>query len=110
MLLCFVFPKKSIPIAINSFLPFASLHLDIPKDDKNRMWILVDTRATMNTGNLQYHIWVMSQYPEMVDKFLQCSKYTDYDVIHSLVALVVKEVATNEDHSKMSTVIRYKTS
>ena len=51
----------------------------------------------------------MSQYPEMVDKFIQCGKYTDYDVIHSLVALVVKEVATNKDHSKMSTVIRYKT-
>ena len=31
--------------------------------------MFVDTGATMKTGNLQYHLWIMSQYPEIVDDF-----------------------------------------
>ena len=50
----------------------------------------------------------MSQCPEMVDEFLQYDKYTDYDVVHLLVALDLQEITTNIYHSKMTTVICYK--
>ena len=74
------------------------LHLGISKDDEKRMRILVDIGATMNTSNLQYHIWVMSQCHEIVDAFLQCGKDTTNDVVHLLFALDLKDVATDVNH------------
>ena len=56
-------------ISINNFLPSISLHLDNPEDNENSIFVLVDAGATMNNDNLQYHLWVMNQYPEMVDDF-----------------------------------------
>ena len=57
-------------IGINNSLPSVSLHLGIPEDDENLMRMLIDTGAAMNTGNLQYYIWVMSQCSEILDDFL----------------------------------------
>ena len=37
-------------------------------DDGMRM--LVDTGAAINSGHLDYHLWVMSQCPEMMAEFL----------------------------------------
>ena len=52
----------------------------------------------------------MSQYPEMVDEYLQCGKDTAYnDVVHLLAALDRENTNQNMDHSKMTIVIRYKT-
>ena len=86
-----------------------SLHFVISEDDENRTRMIFDTGAAINTGNLQYHMLVMSQCPEMVDKFLQCGKDTDYDVVHLLAALNLIEVATDIVHGRMTSVIRYKT-
>ena len=63
----------------------------------------------MNTGDLKYHLLVMSQCPDIVDEFLQCGKDTDYDVVHLLVALDLSGVPTNDDHGQMTAVIWYKT-
>lgn len=71
-----------------------SLHLGLSEDDKNQMRMLVNTGAAMNTGNFLYHIWVMSQCPEMVGEFLECGKNTNYDVMYLLAALDLKEVTT----------------
>lgn len=90
-------------IGINNSLLSASLHLGIPEDNENRMRILVNTGTAMNTGNLQYHIlqyhmWVMSYYPEIVDKFVQCVKDTAYDVMNLVVALNFKDITTDVKH------------
>ena len=73
------------------------------------MRILVDTWAAMNTGNFDFHMWVMSQCPDTVDEFLQCGKDTAYDVVHLLAALDLKNVNTNATHGQMTAIIRYKT-
>ena len=93
-------PQKPMHISINNFLPSEFLHLGIPEDDENRMQMLVDTGAAMNTGGLTYHLWVMSQCPDIVE---------DYDVVHLLAALDLRGVPTNDDHGQMTAVIRYKT-
>jgi len=46
-----------------------SLHLGMPEDNENKMPMLVDTGTAMNTGNLRFHMWVMSQCPNIVDEF-----------------------------------------
>ena len=102
-------PKKPMSISINNSLPSVCLHLGIPEDDENRIQMLVDTGDAMNTGDLNYHLWVMSQCPDIIEEFLQCGKDTDYDVVHLLAAIDLSGVPTDDDHGQMTAVIRYKT-
>ena len=74
-------------ISINNSLPSVNLHLGLIEDDENKMRILVDTGAAMNSGNLTYQLWVMFEYPEMVGEFIQCGGKSDYDVVKLLAAL-----------------------
>ena len=96
-------------ISINNSLPSVSLYLDIPVDDVNRMRLLVDIGGLINTVNLMYHIWVISQYPKMMNVFLQYGKDDDCNVVHLLTVLDLNEVATDIDHGQITVVICYKT-
>ena len=40
----------------------------------------------------------MSQFPDIVEEFLQCGKDTDYDIVHLLVVLDLSGIPTNDDH------------
>ena len=44
-----------------------------------------------------------------VDEFLQCGKDTEYDVVHLLTALDLKDIQKDANHEQMTAVIRYKT-
>ena len=70
----------------------------------------VDTGAAMNICNLDYHKWVMSQCPGMVDEYFECSAGTEYDVVKLLVALDLKRTQQSVNHGRMTAVIRYRTS
>ena len=98
-----------MPIGINNYPPSVSLILGIREDEENKMRMLVDTGAAMNTGNIDFHMWVMSQCPDIVDEFLQCGKDTEYDVVHLLAALDLKDIQKDANHGQMTAVIRYKT-
>ena len=102
-------PKKPMHIGINNSLPSVSLILGIREDEENKMRMLMDTGAAMNTGNIDFHMWVMSQCPDIVDEFLQCGKDTEYDVVHLLAALDLKDIQKDANHGQMTAVIRYKT-
>ena len=62
--------KKPMPISIDNFFQSVNLHIGNPKDDENRMKMLVDTGGAMNTRSLDYHLCAMSQCPEMVEEYL----------------------------------------
>ena len=51
----------------------------------------------------------MSQCPDIVDEFLQCGKDIEYDVVHLLAALDLKDIQKDANHGQMTAVIRYKT-
>ena len=74
-----------------------------------KMRILLDTGVAMNSGNLTYHLWVMSQCPEMVGEFIQCGDCTRYDVVQRLATLNLDSTHQPLDHEKMTAVIRYMT-
>ena len=84
------------------------LYLGISEDNEHKMRILIDTGAVINTGNLKYHMWIISQCPEIVDTFLQCSKDTDYDIVYLLTDLDLDDVVTDANYGQMTAVIRYK--
>ena len=71
--------------------------------------MLLDNGDAMNSGNLTYNLLVMSQYPEMVDEFIQCGDGTRYDVVQLLAALYLDSSHQPLDHGKMTAVIRYRT-
>ena len=57
-------------IKIKNSHPSINFHLGGKKDVGNRMRMLVDTDAAMKTENLNYHLWVISQCPEIVTECL----------------------------------------
>ena len=73
------------------------------------MRILVDTGATVNTGNHNYYLWVMSQYPTIVAEQLECSEETKYEIIQLLATLDLNVVSQPHTHGNMTVVIRYHT-
>ena len=73
------------------------------------MRMLVDTGAAMNTGNLAYHQWVMSQCPSMVAEYLECGAGTKYDVGQLLAVLDLKGTNHPVNPGSMTVVIRYRT-
>ena len=73
------------------------------------MRMLLDTGAAMNSSNLTYHLWVMSQYSEMVGKFIQCGYGTEYNVVQLLATLDLNSSHQPLDHGSMIAVIRYRT-
>ena len=83
--------KKLMHISINNSLSSVSLHIGNPDDDENRIQMLVDTGATMNSESLEYHLWIMYQCPEMMEEYLQWAKCTTYDDIHILAVFDLKD-------------------
>ena len=73
------------------------------------MRMLLDTSAAMNSSNLTYYLWVMSQYSEMVGEFIQCGYGTEYNVVQLLATLDLDSSHQPLDHGKMTAVIRYRT-
>ena len=98
-----------MPISINNSLPSVSFLLGLTMEADNGMRMLVDTGVAMNSGYLDYHLWVMSQCPEMVAEFLQCGPDTDYDVVQLLAALDLDPSHLPNTHGQMTAVIRYHT-
>ena len=63
-----------MPVGINNSLPSVSLILGILEDDENKVRMLVDTGAAMNMGNCRFHMFVMSQCPDIVDNFCNMAR------------------------------------
>ena len=72
------------------------------------MRMLLNTGAAMNSRGLTYHLWVMSQCPEMVGEFIQCDESTGCDVVQFLAALNLDSSNQSLDHRKMTAIIRYR--
>ena len=98
-----------MPISINNSLPTIHLTTGLIVDEENKMRMLVGTGAAMNTGNLDYHKWVMPQCPSMVAEYLECGTGTKYDVVQLLTALHLKGTHQPVNHGSITAIIRYRT-
>ena len=73
------------------------------------MRMLLDTGTVTNAGNLTYHLWVMSEYPEMVGIFLQYDMSIEYHIIQLLAALDIDTIQFPTNYCNMISIIRYHT-
>ena len=65
----------------------------------------VDTSATMNTGNKDYHLWTMSQCPTIDVEYMKCGPNTEYDVVQRLTTPDLNVTQQPNAHGKMTAVI-----
>ena len=100
--------NKSMSISITESLPSVCLHLGSVEDEGKKLRMLVDTEAVMNIGNLLYHLWVMSECPEMVGEYIQCGGKSDYDIVKLLEAIDLDSSQQPLEHGNMIVVIRYR--
>ena len=98
-----------MPISINNSLPSISILLGLTMEAVNGMRMLVETGTAMNSEYLDYHLWVMSQCPEIVAECLQCEPNTDNDVVPLLAALDLEPSHLPSTHGQITAVIRYHT-
>ena len=73
------------------------------------MRMLVETSVAMYSGNIAYHLWVMSECLEMVGEIIQCGGKSDYDVVKLLAALDLDTSQQPLEHENMTAVIMYHT-
>ena len=76
-----------MPITINNFFPQLILYLVLILEVEKCIRVLVDAGATTNADNMDYHVWVMSQCPEMVVEYLQYDPNVDFDAVQRLAVL-----------------------
>ena len=99
-----------MPIKINNSHPSINFRFGGKKDDDNRMMMMVDTSTAIKTGNLNYHLWVMSQCQEIVAKYLQCEEDTEYEVVQLLAILDLNMEFKPSTPGHMTAVMLYHTS
>ena len=96
-----------MPIAINNSIPSIKFYLRLILEAEDCMRILVNTCAAMNTGNIDYYLWVMSQCPTMVAEHLKCDPNTKYDIVKLFATLDLNVTHQPNTHGQMTTIIRY---
>ena len=66
----------------------------------------VDTCATMNTGKLLLHKYIMTKHPSLVAEFIQYDNVEPFDPI-ILQCAVTDLVKAENDHGKLTDIFRY---
>ena len=51
--------------------------------------MLLDITTAMKSENMTYHLWVISEYPEIAGEFIQCGANAGYNGVHLTAALVL---------------------
>ena len=96
-------------ISINNNLPCVDFHLGTGTCKTPCLRALVDSRAAMTSGNLDYHRTVMSRFPDIVAEYIECEPGTKYDMVQLKVAVTQSGAEEKFDDGTLSAIIRYKT-
>ena len=97
-----------MPISIHNGLPCIDLTLG-PRDDASAITLAVlwDSCAALNSGNLQFHCWIMSQYPHLVSDFHMFDDTNPFEPIKLLGAVTNSDSYDADTHGQLTGVIRY---
>ena len=60
-----------MPLDLDNGLPGFLVHFGTCDDNKISMLCHVDTCAAMNTGNLLFHQWIITTYPDVIAEYVQ---------------------------------------
>jgi hypothetical protein len=98
---------KPFPIRINNLMPAITFDLGTPPDPSISLVCLYDTCAAVCSGNLLFHQWVITTYPELVHSFEQFDDSNPFEAIKLVGALKDPAEFDVATHGQLTAVVRY---
>jgi hypothetical protein len=98
-----------MPIAIDNGLPHISFALGSDSHLDPSLNGLMDTCGALNTGYLLYHLWLMSERPDLVAEFVSFDDSNPFEPIKLGGAIRDPDDFDASDHGNLTAVVRYYT-
>jgi hypothetical protein len=92
-------------IAIDNGLPHITVSLGSDPTLDPTLCSLMDTCGALNTGYLKFHLWLMSEWPDLVAKFISFDNANPFKPIGGTIRDPSNFTAAN--HGTLSAVFRY---
>jgi hypothetical protein len=96
-----------MPVAINNGLPHVTVCLGSNSDQDPTLTGLMDTCGALNTGYLPFHLWLMSQRPDIVAEFNSFDDSNPFEPVKLGGAIRDPDNFDSSDHGNLTAVIRY---
>jgi hypothetical protein len=98
-----------MPIAIDNGLPHIEFNLGTDATLDPFLVGLMDTCGALNTGYLQFHLWLKSERPDLVAEFISFDDANPFEPIKLGGAISDPADFAVSDHGNLTAVIRYYT-
>ena len=98
-----------MPIAIDNGLPHITFSLGSDPALDPTLCGLMDTCGALNTGYLLFHLWLMSERPDLVAEFISFDDSNPFEPIKLGGAIRDPSDFDAADHGNLTAVIRYYT-
>jgi hypothetical protein len=98
---------KPFPIRIDNLMPAITFDLGTPPAPSVSLVCLYDTCAAVCSGNLLFHQWVITTYPELVHSFEQFDDSNPFEAIKLVGALKDPAEFDVASHGQLTAVVRY---
>jgi hypothetical protein len=99
---------KPFPIQVNNSMPAITFQLGTSLTAAVSLVCLYDTCAAVCSGNLLFHQWVISTYPDLVHSFEQFDDANPFEAIKLLGAVQDPASFDEEAHGRLTAVVRYR--
>jgi hypothetical protein len=100
-------PIRPFPIRMNNKMPAIDFNLGTKSDSSVSLVCLYDTCAAVSSGNLGFHQWVITTYPELVHSYEQFDDSNPFEPIKLIGAIKDPADYNEDDHGKLTAVVRY---
>jgi len=95
------------PIRINNLLPAITIELGPSLPSTVSLVCLYDTCAAVCSGNLLFHQWVITSYPDLVHSFEQFDDSNPFEPIKLVGAITDPADFDVATHGQLTAVVRY---
>jgi hypothetical protein len=99
---------QPFPIRIDNKMPAITFDLGTSPDHGVSLVCLYDTCAAVSSGNLLFHQWVITTYPELVHSFVQFDDSNPFEAIKLVGAIKDPDDFNEETHGRLTAVVRYR--
>jgi hypothetical protein len=96
-----------MPVAIDNGLPHVAVSLGSDAANDPTLSGLMDTCGALNTGYLPFHLWLMSERPDLVSEFHRFDDSNPFEPIKLGGAIRDPDDFDASNHGNLTAVIRY---
>jgi hypothetical protein len=100
---------RPMPLEMDNGLPAVQFRFGHTDDDEINFSCHVDSCAAMNVGNLRVHQWIITNYPAVVEEYIQFDDENPFDPIQLECAVDDANLMSDTNVGKLTALVRYKT-